>query len=191
MGTRCGDVDAGILMFLSRSEGLTISQVEDLLNRQSGLLGLSGISSDMREILKGADEGQPRAKRAVEVYCYRVRKYLGAYAAALGGLDAVIFTGGIGEGSAEIRSRVLRRLNCLGITLNEQRNRAGLGGAEACRISTDDSKVAVLIVRADEERMIAREALHALNNSIRAPEHKSPIRSASQRSPLNKRTTAS
>ena len=146
MGTRCGDVDAGVLTFLERSEGLTATQSEELLNKKSGLLGLSGVSSDMREILKAAEKGNARALLALKAYCYRVRKYIGAYVAAMGGLDAVIFTGGIGQGSAEVRALALQGLDCMGITLDEQRNRDARGFDEVCRISTDDSKVTVLVV---------------------------------------------
>jgi acetate kinase len=165
MGTRCGDVDAGVLAFLERAEGFTASQSEELLNKKSGLLGLSGISSDMREILKAAGEGHHRALLALKTYCYRVRKYLGAYVAAMGGLDAVIFTGGIGQGSAEIRALSLQGLDCMGVTLDEQRNRDAGGSDDVCRISTDDSKVTVLVVPTDEERMMAREALRTLSRS--------------------------
>ena len=165
MGTRCGDVDAGVLAFLERTEKLTATQSEEMLNKKSGLLGLSGISSDMRELLKAADEGQPRALMALKTYCYRVRKYLGAYVASMGGLDAVVFTGGIGQGSAEVRALALQGLECMGITLDEQRNREARGFDEVCRISTDDSKVAALVVPTDEERMMAREALRTLSRS--------------------------
>jgi acetate kinase len=165
MGTRCGDVDAGVLAFLERTEKLTASQSEAMLNKKSGLLGLSGISSDMREVLKAADEGQPRALVALKAYCYRVRKYLGAYVASMGGLDAVIFTGGIGQGSAEVRALALQGLECMGLKLDPQRNRDARGFDEVCRISTDDSKVTVLVVPTDEERMMAREALRTLSRS--------------------------
>jgi acetate kinase len=165
MGTRCGDVDAGVLAFLERTDGLTASQSETLLNTQGGLLGLSGVSSDMREVLQAADEGQPRALLALKAYCYRVRKYLGAYVAAMGGLDAVVFTGGIGQGSAEVRALALQGLDCMGLTLDDSRNRSARGFDEVCRISTDDSRVAVLVVPADEERMMAREALRTLSRS--------------------------
>jgi acetate kinase len=164
MGTRCGDVDAGVLAFLERAEKLTASQSEELLNKKSGLLGLSGISSDMREILKAADEGHHRALLALKAYCYRVRKYIGAYVASMGGLDAVIFTGGIGQGSAEVRSLALQGLDCMQITLDHQRNRDARGN-EVSRISSDDSKTSVLVVPTDEERMMAREALRALSRS--------------------------
>jgi acetate kinase len=168
MGTRCGDVDAGVLAFLERSEGLTASQSEEMLNKKSGLLGLSGISSDMREILKAADASEPRALLALKAYCYRVRKYIGAYVAAMGGLDAVVFTGGVGQGSDVVRALALQGLSCMGIRLDDERNRTARGFDETCRISTDDSPVAVLIVPTDEERMMAREALRALSRSYLA-----------------------
>jgi acetate kinase len=165
MGTRCGDVDAGILAFLERTEKLSAVQSEELLNRKSGLLGLSGVSSDMREVLKAADEGHHRALLAIKAYCYRVRKHLGASVAAMGGLDAVVFTGGIGQGSAEVRALALQGLGCMGIDLDDRRNREARGFDEVCRVSTDASKVAVLVVPADEERMMAREALRTLSRS--------------------------
>ncbi len=165
MGTRCGDVDAGVLAFLERTEKFTASQSEELLNKRSGLLGLSGISSDMREVLKAADERNHRALLALKAYCYRVRKYLGAYVAAMGGLDAVIFTGGIGQGSCEVRALALQGLDCMGISLDAQRNRDARGFEEVCRISTDDSNVVVLVVPTDEERMMARDALRTISRS--------------------------
>jgi len=164
MGTRCGDLDPGVLAFLERTEKLTASQSEELLNKKSGLLGLSGISSDMREILKAANDGNQRALLALKAYCYRVRKYIGAYVASMGGLDIVIFTGGVGQGSAVVRALALQGLECMGITLDDRRNRDAHGD-EISRISSDDSKVAVLVVPTDEERMMAREALRALSRS--------------------------
>ncbi|MCU0254150.1 MAG: acetate/propionate family kinase, partial [Acidobacteria bacterium] len=165
MGTRCGDVDAGVLAFLERTEGLTATQSEELLNKKSGLLGMSGVSSDMREILKAAEAGDARALVALKAYCYRVRKYIGAYYAAMGGLDAVAFTGGVGQGSAEVRALALQGLGAMGIRLDDERNRAARGFDEVCRISTDDSPVAVLVIPADEERMMAREALRAVSRT--------------------------
>lgn len=165
MGTRCGDVDAGVLAFLERTDGLTAGQSEEMLNKKSGLLGLSGISSDLREILKAADEGNARALLALKAFCYRVRKYLGAYVAAMGGVDAVVFTGGIGQGSAEVRALVLQGLEFMGLQFDPQRNREARGFDEVCRLSTDESKVAVLVVPADEERMMAREALRTISRS--------------------------
>lgn len=165
MGTRCGDVDAGVLAFLERTEKQTATQSEEMLNKKSGLLGISGISSDMREILTAAEEGHPRALLALKTYCYRVRKYIGAYVAAMGGLDAVIFTGGIGQGSIEVRALALQGLEWMGLVLDRERNQKARGVDEICRISAEDSKVAVLVVPTDEERMMAREALRALSRS--------------------------
>lgn len=165
MGTRCGDVDAGVLAYLERTEGRTATQSEEMLNKQSGLLGLSGISSDMREILKAADGGNHRALLALKTYCYRVRKYIGAYVASMGGLDAIVFTGGIGQGSAEVRALALQGLDCMGIILDDERNRTARGFDEVCRITCDDSKITVLVVPTDEERMMAREALRAISRS--------------------------
>jgi acetate kinase len=161
MGTRCGDLDSGVLNFLARTVGLSVDQLDELLNRKSGLLGLSGISSDMREVEKAADAGDARALMALKIFCYRVRKYIGAFVAAMGGIDVLIFTGGIGQGSAGVRGTALQGLRCMGICLDEQRNR-GATGREITRISTDDSPVTVLVVPTDEERMIARETLRAL-----------------------------
>jgi acetate kinase len=164
MGTRCGDLDPGVLAFLEREEKLTAIQSEELLNKKSGVLGLSGVSSDMREILRAADQGNRRALLALKTYCYRVRKYIGAYVASMSGLDAVIFTGGVGQGSAVIRALALQGLECMGIRLDANRNQSAEAD-EVSQISSDDSKIAVLVVPTDEERMMAREALRALSRS--------------------------
>jgi len=164
MGTRCGDLDPGVLAFLEREEKLTASKSEEMLNKKSGLLGLSGVSGDMREVLRAAAQGHQRALIALKAYCYRVRKYIGAYVASMGGLDAVIFTAGVGQGSAVVRALALQGLDCMGITVDDKRNGEASGDEITC-ISTDDSKVAVLVVPTDEERMMAREALRALSRS--------------------------
>jgi acetate kinase len=164
MGTRCGDVDPGVIGFLER-DGLTSAQIDEMFNKKSGLLGLSGVSSDMREILTAADQGNRRALLALKTFCYRVRKYIGAYVAALGGLDVVIFTGGIGQGSAVVRALALQGLDCMGITLDDARNNKAHEFGDVTRITTDDSKVTVLVVPTDEERMMAREALRTLGRS--------------------------
>jgi acetate kinase len=164
MGTRCGDLDPGVLAFLERENNLTASKSEELLNKKSGLLGLSGVSSDMREVLRAADQGHQRALIALKAYCYRVRKYIGAYVAAMGGLDTIIFTGGVGQGSAVVRALALQGLECMGIQLDDERNRNAPSG-QITQISSDDSKVTVLVVPTDEERMMAREALRALSRS--------------------------
>jgi acetate kinase len=164
MGTRCGDLDPGVLAFLEREKKLSASKSEDLLNKKSGLLGMSGVSSDMREVLRAADQGNRRALIALKAYCYRVRKYIGAYVASMGGLDTVIFTGGVGQGSAVVRALALQGLECMGIRLDAGRNHDAQAD-EISRISSDDSKVTVLVVPTDEERMMAREALRALSRS--------------------------
>jgi acetate kinase len=165
MGTRSGDIDPGIITYLEREEGLTGAQIDQILNKQSGLLGLSGISGDMREIEQAAAEGDTRALLALKAFCYRVRKYIGAYLAAMGGLDVLIFTGGIGQGSAGVRSLSLQGLQCMGIHLDDKLNLEAKGFKEVCRISAEDSPVTVLIVPTDEERMIARESLRSLSRS--------------------------
>ena len=172
MGTRCGDLDSGVLTFLQRNEGLSAAQLDELLNKKSGLLGLSGISNDMREVEQAADSGDAHALTALKTFCYRVRKYIGAYVAAMGGIDVLIFTAGIGQGSAGVRASALQGLGCMGMTLNEARNRQACDGKEITRISTDDSPVTVLVVPTDEERMIARETLSALTHDylVRASE---------------------
>jgi acetate kinase len=168
MGTRCGDIDPGALAYLARIKGFSLAEVEEIINKKSGLLGLSGISNDMREVEKAAEGGHHRALLALNAFAYRVRKYIGAYAAAMGGLDAIVFTGGIGQGSAGVRSLALQNLGAMGIHLDEERNRRAKGFEETCRISTDDSPIAVLVIPTDEERMIARESLGALSRTYAA-----------------------
>jgi len=171
MGTRCGNIDAGVLTYLQRNEGVSADQLDEILNKKSGLLGLSGISGDMREIEAAADAGNARALIAFKVFCYRVRKGIGSFVAALGGIDALVFTAGIGQGSAGVRGSAVQGLQCMGIHLDEGRNRTATG-KETERVSTDSSPVAVLVLPTDEERMIARETLKALSRDylIRASE---------------------
>ncbi len=172
MGTRCGDIDSGVLTFLQQKEGLSPAELEELLNKKSGLLGLSGIRSDLRDVEKAADEGDAHALTAIKTFSYRIRKYIGAYIAAMGGIDVIIFTAGIGQGSAGVRAMALQGLGCMGITLDEARNRQARDGREIARISSNDSPVTVLVVPTDEERMIARETLRALSRDylVRASE---------------------
>jgi len=162
MGTRCGDVDPAALTYLMRAEGMGADDLDRLINKESGLKGLSGISNDMREIEEAARAGDHRALLAVKTFSYQVRKYIGSYLAAMGGLDALVFTGGIGQGSAGVRSLACQGLGCMGIHLDEERNRSADAG-RPCTISTDDSPVAVLVIPTDEERMIAREALRTID----------------------------
>ena len=166
MGTRSGDLDPGVITYLQREEGLSTADIDQLLNRKSGLLGLSGISGDMREIEEAAANGNTRALIALKAFSYRIRKYIGAYMAAMGGTDVLIFTGGIGQGSPGVRSLALQGLQCMGIHLDDQKNREadGFNGGVSV-ISADDSPVKVLIVPTDEEKMIARETLRAISRS--------------------------
>ena len=156
MGTRSGDIDPAVMHHLVEHQGMTLGEVSEMLNRESGLLGLSGISNDMREVLKAAERGIERAELAVEVYAYRIRKYIGAYLAALGEADAIVFTGGVGENAHTVRHRILTGLDHLGIVLNPEVNMATRGSERD--ISTEDSPIRILVVPTNEELMIAREA---------------------------------
>jgi acetate kinase len=179
-GLRSGDVDPGLVLHLMQVEGLSPERMTTLLEREGGLLGLSGLSPEMQAIELAASGGDARAQRAVQVYCHRVRKAVGAMAAVLDGLDALVFTGGIGEGSSGVRARVCQSLGHLGLVLDENRNREGLAaGADATSLAHSASRVAVLAVRSDEARMIARETLRALgreatNQELRAL-HDQPV----------------
>jgi acetate kinase len=159
MGTRAGDMDPAILDFLAAKEGLSDSAMQNILNKQSGLQGISGITNDMRELLAEAEENDDRrARLAIEMFAYRIRKYIGAYLAAMGGADAVIFTGGIGENSPEIRQLVLDDMQWAGIHLDSSAN-TGLGRGEAARISTDDSPMQAWVIPTNEELLIARDTV--------------------------------
>jgi acetate kinase len=160
MGTRCGDIDAGALMYLMDKEKLDMKAVSDLINKQSGVLGLSGISSDMREIEAAVNQGDPRAILALKVYNYRIRKYVGAYAAALGGLDILVFTGGVGENQWSTREYVCSGMEFMGIQLDEKTNRSVRGEEKV--ISAPGSRVTVIVVPTDEEYMIAADTMEIL-----------------------------
>jgi acetate kinase len=161
MGTRSGDVDPSIVSYLSEREKVEPAEVERWLNERSGLLGLSGRSNDMKELLRAAEQEQDeRAKFAIDLFCSRVRKYLGAYFAILGGADAIVFGGGIGENAPEIRRRTCQDMDWCGCKLDSDRNGAavGLRPGSAAKISADDSKMMTYVVAADEETWIAKEA---------------------------------
>jgi acetate kinase len=162
MGTRSGDLDPAIVDFIATKEGLSPREVEGLLNTQSGLIGVSGLTNDMRELLDEAHEHKDRrALLAIEIFCYRVRKYIGAYLAAMGGADAVVFTGGIGENSSEVRARICDGFEWIGLRLDEERNLAHIGGREGS-ISREDSRLAAYVIPTDEELLIARDTAHCV-----------------------------
>lgn len=154
MGTRCGSIDPGVVLYLLTELGMDVDRVTDLLYHQSGLRGVSGIGNDMRELLAS---DSPHAAEAINVFVYRIRRQLGALAAALGGLDALVFTGGIGEHAAPIRARVCQDAHWLGVQLDEEAN-----ARHGPRISTDNSAVSVWVVPADEDVMIARHTLNLI-----------------------------
>jgi len=157
MGTRCGDLDPAIVPYLISEMGLSADQVDDLLNQQSGLLGVSGVSSDMRDVSAAAVEGNERAQLALDIFCYRIKKYIGAYAAALGGLDAVVFTAGIGENDPEVRRRSVAGLGYLGLHINDAANQDVSLDGQPVDISSSDSPARILVIPTDEELMIARD----------------------------------
>ncbi len=155
MGTRVGDVDPGVITFLMEKHNLNAKEVQTLINKESGVLGVSGISNDMREIEAADNAGDPRAHLALEIYEQRIIKYVGAYAAEMGGLDVIVFTGGVGENQTGVRKNVCAPLGFMGVELNEELN-AKTRGTETL-ISTPASKVAVVVIPTDEELMIARD----------------------------------
>jgi acetate kinase len=162
MGTRSGDIDPSVVLYLQREAGLSWEEVDELLNRHSGLLGLSG-HSDMRDLSEQAEQGDPDALHALDVWSWRAKHYLGAYLAQLGGLDAIVFTGGIGENSAALRARAVSGLEGLGIEMDEQRN---LAHSDRPRlVSTDDSAVSLWVIPTNEELYIARRAVECVNSS--------------------------
>ena len=160
MGTRSGDIDAGAVTFIMEKEGLNATGVSNLLNKKSGLLGVSGVSSDMREIQAAVDAGNAKANLAQTMYYYRIKKYIGTYAAALGGVDVIVFTGGVGENKDDSRERACEGLEFMGVKLDKELNKT-IHGEEAV-ISTPDSKVKVVVIPTDEELMIATDTMTLL-----------------------------
>ena len=161
MGTRSGDVDVAAVLHVMAKEELSLHEASSLLNKHSGLQGLSGLSNDMRRLLEASDGGDERAREAIEVFCYRARKYVGAYLAALGGADAVLFAGGIGENAAPVREAIAGELAALGVEFDAERNRALPRGGEG-PVSAPGSRVAVWVVPTNEELLIARDTRDAI-----------------------------
>jgi len=156
MGTRSGDIDPSVILFVMGKEGLTLSEANTLLNKHSGLQGISGISSDMREIVTEMRNGDKKATYAFDVFTYRVRKYIGAFAAAMGGVDTVVFTGGIGENSPDVRRASCENMDFLGISVDEGRNTSSEKEKD---ISTDGSRTRVLVIPTNEELVIAIDTM--------------------------------
>lgn len=160
MGTRSGDIDAGAVTYIMDKENLDTKGVSDLLNKKSGVLGVSGVSSDMRELCAASESGNQRAQLAEKMYYYRITKYIGAYTAAMNGVDVIVFTGGVGENQASCRKAVCDNLGYLGIKIDDEANK--VRGEEKV-ISTSDSKVKVVVIPTDEEMMIATDTMNILN----------------------------
>ena len=161
MGTRSGDIDGGAITFLQKKLGLDADGTSNLLNKKSGVLGVSGVSSDMREVEAAANDGNERARVALDMYNYRIKKYVGAYAAAMGGCDIIVFTAGVGENQASMRKDVCTDMEWMGIVLDEAKN-AAVHGEEAV-ISAPESKVTVVVIPTDEELMIASDTMDLLS----------------------------
>ena len=160
MGTRSGDIDGGAITFLEKKLGLDADGMSNLLNKKSGVLGITGISSDMREIDNAIAAGNERAKLALDMYNYRIKKYVGAYAAAMGGCDIIVFTAGVGENQSEMREAVCENMEYMGVKIDKEKNK-GIRGVEAV-ISAPDSKVTVCVIPTDEELMIATDTMNLL-----------------------------
>ena len=161
MGTRSGDLDPAIVGAIARKEGLSPSEVDALLNTQSGLLGISGLTNDMRELQAELKEHDDRRVRlAVEIFCYRARKYIGGFLAAMGGADAVVFTGGIGENSSDVRARICAGMEWAGLQIDEARNKETVG--REGQISADGSKLLAYAIPTDEELLIARDTVRVI-----------------------------
>ena len=156
MGTRCGDIDAAILPFLMEKEGLDAKGLSDLMNKKSGVYGMTGISSDFRDIEGAAANGDEKAQVALDAYAQRVKKYIGAYAAEMNGVDAVVFTAGVGENGIDMRKAIASNMEFLGMNFDEEANK--VRGKETV-ISTADSKVKILLIPTNEELMIARDTV--------------------------------
>jgi acetate kinase len=164
MGTRSGDLDPAIVNVIARKDGMSISEIDTLLNAQSGLLGLSGLTNDMRELqVELKEHGDRRVRLAIEIFCYRARKYIGAYLAAMGGADAIVFTGGMGENSPDIRARICFGMEWAGLHMDATKNQQAVG--RESKISTEDSRLLAYAIPTDEELLIARDTVCVLSQT--------------------------
>jgi len=171
MGTRCGDIDPAVILHIMAKEELSLHEANTLMNKHSGLYGVSGVSSDLREVLSAAEEGNKRATLSVDIMCYRIRKYIAAYAAAMGGADVVVFTGGIGENAVSVRAKSCQDLEFMGIEIDPAAN--GDCVKKEGTISTNDSKVKVMVVPTNEELIIARDTVRCVRG---VPKDFSPVK---------------
>lgn len=160
MGTRCGDIDPAIIPFLMKEENLSVDEIDQLMNKKSGVFGISGVSSDFRDIEDAAKEGNHRAKLALDVFHYRVKQYIGAYTAAMNGVDAIVFTAGLGENSIGSREIICENMDFLGIKLDKEKNNVR---GKAVEVSAEDSKVKIFVIPTNEELMIAKETVGLIN----------------------------
>lgn len=168
MGTRTGDIDPSIIFYLVEKEELPLKSIHDLINRHSGLLGLSGYAADMRELLAEVDKGDYRCKQAVDAFCYRIKQYVGSYMSVLNGVDSIIFTGGIGENAARIREQALSEMSYAGIIIDSERNNNVERGKENL-ISADESNVEVWVIPTNEELVIAKDAAKIAEAALQSP----------------------
>ena len=168
MGTRAGDIDPSVLEFLHHKEGMSFQEIDTLLNKQSGLLGVSGLTNDMRELLEEERAHQDRrARLAIEIFCLRVKHYLGAYLAQMNGADAIVFTGGIGENSAEIRARICAELDFLGHRARPREERRPRSGGQEGDVSAEGARVRTFVIPTNEELLIARDTVRCVKNAPR------------------------
>jgi len=161
MGTRCGDMDPAVILHIMGREELSLHEANTLLNKHSGLIGISGVSSDMREILSASNDSHTNAKLALEIYCYRLKKYIGSYIAAMNGLDNLVFTGGVGENSPDVRALTCQGMEYLGIKIDQNKNLAAK--AVEADVAADDSRARILVIPTNEELVIARDTLRLMN----------------------------
>jgi len=165
MGTRSGDIDPSIVEYIMHKEGTTIDEVFAMLNKRSGVLGISGLTNDMRDLIQEYEEFQDRrAKLALEMYSHSVRKYIGAYVATMNGCDAICFSAGIGENSPQIRKMICENFEFIGVQLDQKRNKQAVGGKEML-ISTDDSRIKVYVIPTNEELVFARDTVRVVLNA--------------------------
>jgi acetate kinase len=169
MGTRSGDIDPSLVEYLATKEGMTLPEVDALLNKQSGLLGISGLTGDMRDLLEEVAENHDRrAELAIDLFCQRVKRYIGAYYAEMGGAEAVVFSGGIGQNAAEVRTRICTGLDALGLVLDEGRN-AGMVGAAEGVVSADGARLRAYVIPTNEEMLIARDTYRVVSKGSEEP----------------------